>query len=105
MVSGDELVGHSNLNDIEFGAQAKIHLHVWDNRHRGKGYGAIFFRRSIDHFMAEFELKRLTCEPKASNPGPNAVLRSLGYSPIKEYTTVPGPMNFEQVVTRYEITA
>jgi len=100
----DELIGHSSINKIKWGEEAYIHLHMWKPDNRRSGIGTEFFRRSIDFFFERFQLQRLYCEPNAENPPPNRVLQKLGYKPVKRYRTIPGPINFEQEVNRYEIT-
>ena len=100
----DELIGHSNINDITFGESAKVHLHIWAENLRQKGLGQFFFKESISMFCDAFELKQLICEPSAKNPAPNRVFKRLGIKPEKEYLTTPGWINFEQLVKRYEIS-
>ena len=99
-----ELIGHSSINKIKWGEEAYIHLHMWQPDRRKSGVGTEFFRKSIDFFLERFQLDRLYCEPYAENPAPNRVLQKLGYTPVKRYRTIPGPINFEQEVNRYEIT-
>jgi RimJ/RimL family protein N-acetyltransferase len=102
---GGELIGHSSINQITFGDQANIHLHIWQQDHREKGLSLWFFRHSIDYFFKAFELNKIICEPYAENSAPNRVLQKLGLAPLKKYLTLPGAINFEQFVNRYEITA
>jgi RimJ/RimL family protein N-acetyltransferase len=94
--------GHSNINEIEFGNQAKIHLHLWSNENRNKGAGTKLVKRSLPFYIDNFRLKKLVCEPYALNPGPNKLLEKVGFKFIRRYTTVPGSLNFEQEVNRWE---
>jgi hypothetical protein len=46
-------------------------------------------------------LKRLFCEPNASNVAPKRTLQSVGFRYVKTYMTVPGPLNYHQAVNRW----
>jgi RimJ/RimL family protein N-acetyltransferase len=94
-------VGHSSINKIKVGEEAFIHLHLWDRGLRKAGLGTQYFKASAAAFTRMFRLKRLYCEPYAENPGPNRVLLKSGFRFIKSYRTVPGAINFEQVVNQY----
>lgn len=96
-------VGHSNINKIVYGEEAFIHLHMWRPELRNSGIGAEFFKRSAQMFLDRFELKRLVCEPWAENPAPNRVLLKTGFTFVRRYRTVPGPIQREQEVNRYEL--
>ena len=91
-------VGHSNINKIVFGQEAYMHLHLWNPEVRKKGYGIQFIRMSLPYFFKNYELQTLYCEPYALNPAPNRTLARAGFSPVKEYVTTPGWINFEQPV-------
>ena len=99
-----EPVGHSNINRIIFGEEAYMHLHIWEKDNRAKGMGLQFVKMSIPYFFKNMQLKKLCCEPYALNPAPNKTLEKLGFTFIKEYTTVPGWINFEQPVKHWELT-
>ncbi|MBI3724660.1 GNAT family N-acetyltransferase [bacterium] len=98
-----KIVGHSNINKIRYGEDAFIHLHIWHPELRRGGLGTLFFKRSANAFMKRFRLKRLLCEPRAENAAPNKVLSKLGFRFVKRYRTVPGQINHEQEVNRYEL--
>jgi len=100
---GGRLVGHSSVNQIKIGEEAFVHLHLWDPRLRRDGVGTEFFRRSVDYFRKRLKLKRIICEPYAENPAPNRVLQKLGFTFVRRYNTVPGPINLEQDVNRWEL--
>jgi len=91
-------VGHSNINKIVFGEEAYMHLHVWYQEIRKKGLGSSFARLTIPWFFKNYRLKNLYCEPYALNPAPNRTMQKLGFEFVKEYTTTPGWLNFEQPV-------
>lgn len=91
-------VGHCNINKIQFGEEAYMHLHLWDGVHRQKGMGVELVRMSIPYFFKNYQLKRLYCEPYALNEAPHRTLKKLGFRLVKEYITTPGFINFEQPV-------
>jgi RimJ/RimL family protein N-acetyltransferase len=101
---GHEAIGHCNVNKIVFGQEAYMHLHLWRRERRYRGLGVSLVRQSLEHFFDQLELQDLFCEPYALNPAPNAVLAKVGFSFVKEYTTVPGAINFEQKVNRWHMT-
>ena len=49
------------------------------------------------------KIKRLFCEPNASNVAPNRTLQKAGFRYVKTHMTVPGPLNFRQAVTQWVI--
>lgn len=97
-------IGHSNINKIEYGSTATMHLHLWQNIERRKGLGSEFLKKAIPLYFSNFELKVLVCEPFAGNPAPNKVLGKLGFEFIEAYDTTPGWINFFQTVNRYEMS-
>lgn len=97
-------VGHSNVNNIEFGKTATMHLHLWQSTYRKKGMGAELLRKSLPFYFEKLALETLICEPYALNPAPNKTLEKVGFSFVKRYQTVPGSINFMQEVNRWEIT-
>ena len=98
-----ELIGHSSINQIQWGEQAAAHLHMWRSDIRQAGVGTELFRQSISHYFERFNLKFVVVEPHADNPPPNRVVEKLGFRFVKRYRTIPGPVNFEQDVNRYEV--
>ncbi|MBV9148376.1 MAG: GNAT family N-acetyltransferase [Candidatus Eremiobacteraeota bacterium] len=99
----DRLVGHSSINQIEIGEQAYIHLHLWDAALRRSGVGTEFFRKSVLYFRRRLHLKRVICEPYAGNSAPNRVLEKLGFTFVGRFNKIPGPINYEQDVNRWEL--
>lgn len=97
-------VGHSNINKILFGEEAYMHLHLWNSGVRKKGFGTALVKMTLPYFFENFKLKRLYCEPYALNPAPNKTLEKVGFEFIKEYVTIPGFINFEQKVKRWELS-
>lgn len=100
----ESAIGHCNVNDLEFGIQAYMHLHLWDTRHRFRGVGASLVRQSLGFFFDRLQLQDLYCEPYALNPAPNQLLAKVGFELVKEYTTAPGKISFEQPVKRWHMT-
>jgi len=90
--------GHSNINKIVFGEEAYMHLHLWNSNVRKRGMGTELVKMTIPFYFDHFKLKRLYCEPYALNAAPNKTLEKAGFTFIKEYTTIPGWLNFEQPV-------
>jgi RimJ/RimL family protein N-acetyltransferase len=97
-------IGHSNARPIVFGEEAYMHLHLWDQPVRKKGLGEELVKMTLPYFFQNLQLKKLYCEPYALNPAPNRTLQKVGFDFVKEYTTIPGPMNFEQPVKRWELS-
>lgn len=96
-------VGHCNVNQIEFGEQASMHLHLWKPISRHRGLGTELVRKSIPIFFEKLNLKHLLCEPYALNPAPNKTLPKVGFTFVKRYTTIPGSINFEQEVNQWKL--
>lgn len=99
-----EPVGHCNVNEITFGLEAKMHLHLWNKNLRKKGLGTKMVLLSLPLFFEKLKLKTIWCEPYAENQAPNRTLRNIGFEFVKKYLTVPGSLNFEQEVNRYKLT-
>ncbi|MFN0187127.1 MAG: GNAT family N-acetyltransferase [Bacteroidia bacterium] len=97
-------IGHSNIGPVVFGEEANVHLHIWNEEHRGKGFGLECLRKSILIYFNLFKLKRIYCEPYALNTGSNKTVEKLGFDFVKEYTTIPGWICFEQSVKRWVLT-
>ncbi len=97
-------VGHSNINYINYGNSANMHLHLWNSENRQSGIGTHFLRKTIPFYFDRFRLKTLVCEPYALNPAPNSTLKKLGFRFVRAYETTPGIINFHQKVNRYELT-
>lgn len=96
-------VGHCNVNQIQFGNQANMHLHLWKPLTRQRGLGTELLRKSIPIFFEKLKLKRLLCEPYAQNPAPNRILPKVGFHFVKTYQTIPGSINFEQEVNQWKM--
>ncbi|HTA28729.1 MAG TPA: GNAT family protein [Bacteroidia bacterium] len=97
-------MGHCNINPVVFGEEAFIHLHLWKSDIRKKGIGTELVKMTLPYFFNNMQLKKIYCEPYALNPAPNRTLPKLGFEFVKEYVTVPGSLNFEQPVRRWELS-
>jgi len=97
-------VGMSTLRNIRYAEYGEIHLHMFEPELRGSGYGHRFFFITLQQYFRKYELKLIVCQPSSRNLGPNRLLQKLGFTIAKTYRTVPGPLNREHEVNRYEIT-
>jgi RimJ/RimL family protein N-acetyltransferase len=97
-------VGHSNVSKILFGETAYMHLHLWYPVTRKKGCGTMFVKSTLPFFFENLKLKKVCCEPYSLNPAPNKTLARAGFRFVKEYSTIPGWLNFEQTVNLWEMS-
>lgn len=97
-------IGHTNANNIVFGKEAYMHLHVWETKNRKKGSGTMFVKKSLPFYFEKLQLQTLYCQPYALNPAPNKTLQKIGFEFVKKYITVPGTINFEQEVKLWKMT-
>ncbi len=95
------MVGFSATDQIEFGKQAFMHLHILRPEERHAGLGAEFVTLSAAAFFRVLEIERLFCEPNALNVAPNRTLQRAGFRYLFSHETIPGPINFRQVTTRW----
>ncbi|MFN0175303.1 MAG: GNAT family N-acetyltransferase [Saprospiraceae bacterium] len=100
----EQAVGHSNINKIQFGKEAFMHLHLWRSDIRQKGLGADFVKMTLPFFFDHYELQTIYCEPYSLNPAPNKTLEKVGFQFVKQHVTVPGWLNFEQAVNLWELS-
>jgi len=103
-VNNGEPIGHSNVNPITYGGEAKMHLHIWPAEERKKGMGAELVKMTLPYFFEKLKLKTLWCEPYALNIAPNKTLEKAGFNFVKEYITVPSSFCFEQPVKQWMMT-
>ena len=96
--------GHCNVNKIKFGEEGFMHLHLWKSSSRKKGLGFQLVKLSLPYFFENLQLETIYCEPYSLNPAPNKLLKKLGFEFEREYTTIPGSINFEQPVRRWRLT-
>lgn len=99
----DEPVGHCNVNQVIYGKEAFMHLHVWKPDLRRSGMGTTAAKRSIEIFFETLRLRELYCEPFALNEAPNRTLPKAGFQEMETYETTPGWINFHQPVTRWRL--
>lgn len=72
-------IGFSSLKGIVRGESGGMHLHMWEPSVRGRGYGPVLFCLSVLEFQRRFELTRIVCEPRKTNPLPNGLLAKVGF--------------------------
>ncbi|WP_420582216.1 GNAT family N-acetyltransferase [Reichenbachiella sp.] len=97
-------IGHSNINNISFGKEAFMHLHIWDQENRRFGNGLELVKQSIPKYFENFQLETLRCEPYAGNPAPVRLLEQVGFEFVEIYETTPSIICFPQEVRRYEMS-
>lgn len=96
-------VGFNSLKNIVFGESGDMHLHMWDIESRGKGYGGRLFCMAAVEFFRSFQLRRIICEPSASNPAPNRMLRRIGFPLVRTYTGTSSEVSMVCELNQYEI--
>jgi RimJ/RimL family protein N-acetyltransferase len=95
------LIGFGSTDNIEFGEQAFMHLHIVEEPLRRQGLGTEFVRRSVDEFFRALELKRLFCQPNAYNVAPNRALQRAGFRYVLSAEMAPSVINPPQPITRW----
>ncbi len=95
------LVGFSSVDNIEFGEQAFMHLHIAREPWRRGGLGTEFVRLSVEEYFRALELKRLFCQPNAFNVAPNRTLQRAGFRYVFTEEMQPSFINFPQPITRW----
>lgn len=96
-------IGFNSLKNIKYGESGEMHLHLWEESSRGKGYGSVLFCLAAIEFFQRFSLKTIVCEPSASNPAPNRMLRRVGFPLILTYTAATSELSLVCEVNRYAI--
>jgi RimJ/RimL family protein N-acetyltransferase len=97
-------IGHSHVNDLRYGEEGYMHLHLWRPEHRRRGLGTRFVRESIAIYFEQLALARLFSQPYALNPAPNRTLAAVGFELVESYETVPGWINCRQPVNKWMLT-
>ncbi len=80
-----EAIGFTTLKNIERGVKGEMHLHIWKETARGKGYGGKLFCLAALDFYERFQLKEIVCEPRSTNPMPNRMLQRVGFPLVRTY--------------------
>lgn len=96
-----QIVGFSSTDQITFGEQAFMHLHILETHHRRSGMGTQFVRQSTAIYFQVLELQRLYCQPNAFNVAPNRACQRAGFRYVLTEQMTPSPINFPQPVTRW----
>jgi len=100
----DEPVGHSNINRIIYSDHAYMHIHLWNRQYRKGGNGTELIKLTLPWFFKNYNLQTLYCEPYALNAAANKTLQKVGFEFVKQYTTTPGWLNFEQEVKLWALS-
>lgn len=98
---GEAPLGFSIADNIAFGRQAFMHLHIFDPVRRRQGHGVALLRQTADIYFEMLRIQELYCEPYAFNAAPNRTLQKAGFRYVMTHETVPGPINFRQPVNRW----
>jgi RimJ/RimL family protein N-acetyltransferase len=93
------LVGFSTADQIHFGHEAHMHLHIVDPDRRASGLGFQFVRLTAMHYCDILRLERLYCEPNAFNVAPNRTLQKAGFRYVCSRECQPSPINTQQTTT------
>jgi RimJ/RimL family protein N-acetyltransferase len=97
----DTIVGFSSVDNIDFGEQAFMHLHIVEEPRRRDGLGSEFVRLSVEEYFRVLQLRRLFCQPNAFNLAPNRTLQRVGFRYVFTEEMQPSPINFVQPITRW----
>jgi RimJ/RimL family protein N-acetyltransferase len=98
---GDQRVGFSSTDRIEFGNEAFMHLHLLEPHLRNTGLGTQFVKLSARAYFDALQLRRLYCEPNAFNVAPHRTLQRAGFRYLFTHEAQPAAINFPQVTTRW----
>jgi RimJ/RimL family protein N-acetyltransferase len=93
------LIGFSTADQIRFGVEARMHLHIVDPQRRAVGLGSRFVRLTAVHYCQALRLARLYCEPNALNVAPNRTLQRAGFRYVRSRRCRPTTINTHQTTT------
>jgi RimJ/RimL family protein N-acetyltransferase len=93
------LVGFSTTDQIEFGLEAHMHLHIVHPERRAGGLGTRFVLLTAAHYCDVLQLDSLYCEPNAFNAAPNRTLQRAGFRYVRSRQCRPAPINTYQTTT------
>jgi RimJ/RimL family protein N-acetyltransferase len=96
-----EIVGFSSTDQIRFGEQAFMHLHIVKHDRQRSGLGTKFVKLSAEKYFDALQLRRLYCQPNAFNVAPNRTLQKAGFRYLFTAEMAPSTINFVQPVTRW----
>lgn len=96
-----EVVGMGLADQITFGEQAFMHLHILEPDRRRSGLGTEFVKLTAAILFEVLELKRLYCQPNAFNVAPNRTLQRAGFRYVFTKEMAPRPTDFPQPMTRW----
>ncbi len=99
----DHPVGMSSIDQLDFGEQGMMHLHIFDSKNRRQGMGTEAIKKSTKLYFQLLDLRRIFCQPNAYNSAPHRALQKAGFDYVETIETIPGPINFFQPVTRWKL--
>jgi RimJ/RimL family protein N-acetyltransferase len=99
----DAPVGYATLKDLRRGKDGSLHLHVWAESMRGRGFGAPLFCLTAIALYDRFRLETLRCEPKADNPYPNRMLATVGFARVGTRRGRSSELSDEVTLATYRI--
>jgi RimJ/RimL family protein N-acetyltransferase len=97
----ERIIGFSSTDQITYGEQAFMHLHIIDPPDRRAGLGTELVKLSVAAYFRALDLRRLYCQPNAFNVAPNRTLQRAGFHYLFTRELQPSPINFHQPVTRW----
>jgi RimJ/RimL family protein N-acetyltransferase len=100
-----EVVGMGIADQITFGEQAFMHLHILEPDRRRSGLGTEFVKLTAAVLFEVLEIKRLYCQPNAFNVAPNRTLQRAGFRYVFTKEMAPRPTDFPQPMTRWVLDA
>jgi RimJ/RimL family protein N-acetyltransferase len=98
-----DIVGFSSTDNITFGVEAFMHLHILDGKNRRRGMGTQFVDASAEHYFDALRLQHLYCQPNAYNVAPNWTLQRAGFQYECTLHTAPSAINYPQPITRWTL--
>jgi len=98
-----KLIGHCNINNIEFGEEAYIHIHLWDRTLRRQGLATCFLMKAVNFYFKYFTLHKIISEPKSDNIGSKKTLQKCGFSFLNAHVKKPDMLSIEHEVSHYEL--
>ena len=99
----NEPVGHNSFDHILINEISHMHLHMWSQKWRGKGYGAILFCQAVMMFYSLFHPKIILSEPCSENAMPNKMFEKIGFKKWKSYLAKSSEISILSELTNFII--
>lgn len=104
IVINQRTVGLAIVKKIKFGEEADLHAHIFQAENRRQGLGSQVFFEVVRRAFTTFHLKKINCDPTASNPAPNKLLQKMGLQPLRTIETPAEGILRQRIANHYEIT-